>query len=335
MHRIISNQAFYIFITALLILVVYLLAPILSPFLLGALLAYLTDPLVKRLEKYGVPHLASVVIIFGLLILAILLMILMLTPLIQQQINEFIAALPQIMNWVETTLMPIARQLVYTGSFKATLSSSLPKAGWIFDTVIKSGFTLVEWAVNIVLTPIVTFYLLRDWDLVRQNIKETLPKQIRPTIVTLAAECDEVLGAFFRGQLLVMLSLCFIYGIGLTLIGLQVGLIIGIVGGLLSIVPYLGSFFVVITASIAALVQYGDWHAVLWVLAVFAVGQTIESYFLTPYLVGERIGLHPVAVIFSVMAGGTLFDFFGVLVALPAAALIKVLFRFIRHQYHF
>lgn len=331
----ISNQAIYIFIAALGIVTVYLLSSILTPFLFGALLAYLCDPLVKRLEKKRVPHLLSVLLVFSFLVLVFLLLILLLVPLIQLQITTLVDVIPQVIAWVQDTLVTQLREIVNINTVKAGLASSLPKAGGVVETILKSGYTMIAWTVNLVLIPVVTFYLLRDWDKVLNNIKKLLPNSVRPTIIKLAQESDEVLGAFFRGQLLVMLALGLIYGIGLTLVGLQVGLMIGLIGGLLSIVPYLGSLFVVIAASLAALVQFGTWDSVLWMLGVFLVGQAVETYILTPYLVGERIGLHPVAVIFSVMAGGTLFGFFGVLVALPAAALIKVLLRFIRRQYHF
>jgi predicted PurR-regulated permease PerM len=215
---------------------------------------------------------------------------------------------------------------------KTSLSSIVPKTAWVFSTVIRSGSTLIDFILNVVLTPVVTFYLLRDWQKLLNNIKAILPTSIRPTTLQLAQGCDEVLSAFFRGQLLVMLSLCIIYGVGLSLIGLKVGLVIGVIGGFLSIVPYLGSTFVVVAATLTSLVQFGDAHNLIWVFVVFLIGQSIEGYVLTPYLVGERIGLHPVAVIFAVMAGGTLFGFFGILVALPTAAVIMVLLRFARKQ---
>jgi predicted PurR-regulated permease PerM len=187
--------------------------------------------------------------------------------------------------------------------------------------------------VNIILTPIVFFYLLRDWDKVCNLIKGLLPASIRPTALKLAKQCDAVLGEFFRGQLLIMVSLMFIYGIGLTIVGLDVGLMIGIIGGLLSIVPYLGSTFVAVTSATAALIQFGNWHALIGVLIVFLVGQTLEGYVLTPYLVGQRIGLHPVVVIFAILAFGSLFGFFGVLLALPVSAIIKVLLHHFRKSY--
>lgn len=329
----ISRQAIYIFWTAVAVFLAYLLAPILTPFIFGTLLAYLANPLVKRFEKRKIPHLLSVIIVFALIILIVLLFVLMLIPLIQKQINILIGLLPQIITWMQNTILPHAYKLVDVTTLETTLSSSLSKAGDVIRTVVASSYTIIEWLINLVLIPVVTFYLLRDWDKVCDALKDVLPKSMKATVLKLAHQCDEVLSAFFRGQLLIMLALCVIYGIGLSLIGLNVGFMIGIIGGILSIVPYLGSLFVLIAATLASLVQFGTWDHIIWVVAVFLMGQAIEGYVLAPYFVGQRIGLHPVMVIFAVMAGGALFGFFGVLVALPAAAVIKVLLSHLREKY--
>lgn len=327
------NQYIYLIVGALIIWILYLLAPILTPFLLGALLAYLADPLVKRLEQYHLAHVLSVIVVFSSLMIIFLMVLLLIFPIVQQQLAAFIDVLPQLIIWMQDTLLPLVHDMINVTSFKSSVASALPKAGWLFSQVLESGHLLLAGIINLILTFVVTFYLLRDWDAVRDGLKNLLPASRRDTILKLAQECDDVLSAFFRGQLMVMLALGLIYGIGLSLVGLKVGLMIGLLGGLLSIVPYLGSIFVVVTATLATLVQFGTWQPVMWVWGVFLVGQTIESYILTPYLVGERIGLHPVAVIFSVLAGGALFGFFGVLVALPVAAVLMVMFRFFRRAY--
>lgn len=330
----VSNQAIIIFFSILFIILIYLLAPILSPFLLGALLAYLLDPLVKKLDKRGIPHLVSVSLVFCFFVFLFLLLILMLFPLVQKQIMSLIEVIPQVIDWLQNSLLPRVQELINLNTLKSTLTSNLPKAESVLSTVVSSSYTIIEWIVNIVLTPVVTFYLLRDWDHLCLALKKALPTSIRPTVVTLAHECDEVLSSFFRGQLLVMLGLSIIYGTGLTLIGLKVGPIIGIVGGMLSIVPYLGSIFVLVASTLTTLAQFGSWEPLIWVLVVYLVGQAIEGYVLTPSLVGQRVGLHPVMVIFSIMAFGTLFGFFGILVAIPAAAVIKVVLQFINNRYH-
>jgi predicted PurR-regulated permease PerM len=192
---------------------------------------------------------------------------------------------------------------------------------------------LVNLAVGFVLVPVVGFYLLRDWDLLVERVSTLVPRGAAPTVARLARESDQVLGAFLRGQLSVMIALGAIYGIGLWLVGIDVGPLIGMIAGLISFVPFLGAIVGVVMALIAALVQYHDWLHVILVAVVFAVGQTLEGYVLVPKLVGDRIGLHPVAVIFAVLAGGELFGFIGVLVALPVAAVAMVLLRYAHERY--
>lgn len=329
-----SHQTVYIFLTALTLYVIYLLAPMLTPFVMSALLAYLANPFVKRLQtKFHIPHLLSVTLIFAFVFCILVALILMLIPVVQKQIAALANVLPQIATWLQMTAIPWITEYVDINALKTTLSANVSKSAWIFGTVIKSSYTVIGIMVNLVLIPVVTFYLLRDWDKILKNIRDVLPKSVKPTILKFAKACDDVLSAFFRGQLLVMVALSFIYSIGLTLIGLKVGFTIGLIGGLLSLVPYLGSIFILVAASLAALVQYGTWQPILWVVAVFLIGQAIEGYILVPYLIGEKIGLHPVAVIFAVIAGGTLFGFFGVLLALPVAAVIVVLLRFVKERY--
>lgn len=321
------NYAIFVIIS---LTVLYFLAPILAPFLFSILLAYLLNPIVMRFEKWHMPHLVSVTLVFTLIFLAFLFIILMLVPIIQEQILALIEELPSIVLWLQTALLPRLQELINFDTVKNSLVGSIPKAGEIIRIVTSSGTKVIEWITNIVLIPVVTFYVLRDWDKLRETVKGVLPTSKKATILKLAHECDEVLGAFFRGQFLVMLSIFIIYGTGLTLVGLKVGFIIGLIGGLLSIVPYLGSIFVVTTATLYAFAQFGTWSSLIAVWIVYLIGQGLESWVLTPYLVGHRIGLHPVVIIFAIMAGGALFGFFGVLVALPAAALIKVLLQFFR-----
>ena len=181
--------------------------------------------------------------------------------------------------------------------------------------------------------PVVTFYLLRDWDLLVKGIGELLPRNIESTVKQLAKEINEVLGAFIRGQMMVMFALGVIYTAGLWLIGLDLAFIIGMGAGLLSIVPYLGTMAGLVAAVLAAIFQFQDLFHTVMVLLVFTVGQSLEGMVLTPKLVGDRIGLHPVAVIFAVLAGGQLFGFLGILLALPAASALNVLARHLRDRY--
>ena len=184
------------------------------------------------------------------------------------------------------------------------------------------------------LVPVVCFYLLRDWDLIMAKLRTLLPRRREDTVMALMRECHEVIGAFLRGQLLVMLALAVVYSAGLMLVGVELGLLIGVLAGLASIVPYMGFVVGIGAAVIAVLFQFGlELYPLLGVAAVFTVGQMMEGMLLTPLLVGDRIGLHPVAVIFAVLAGGQLFGFTGVLLALPVAAVIMVLLRHVHDLY--
>jgi predicted PurR-regulated permease PerM len=184
-----------------------------------------------------------------------------------------------------------------------------------------------------VLVPVVTFYLLRDWDLIVARFRELLPRRHAEKFIELTLECDDMLAAFIRGQLMVMFALSTIYTIGLAMIGLELSLLIGIVAGVVSFVPYLGLIVGIGLAGLAAFFQFHEWLPIVMVVLVFGVAQVVEGVVLTPRFVGERIGLHPVAVIFSVLAGGQLFGFIGVLLALPAAAVIMVLLRYAHRRY--
>jgi predicted PurR-regulated permease PerM len=339
----IINMGFVIFFFVIFFGFLYVLSPILMPFLVGALLAYLADPLVVKLKLWHVPNLFSVIIVFFLVFSVLVLLSVLLVPLLQKQIITLIAMIPSMVAWVQNTLMPWlnmhfdvdgARNM---DTVKQTLTLAAPKVSgflsWGLKAMLHSGMTLILWMTNLILIPVVTFYLLRDWDKITRGCRDLLPRSIEPTIMKLIDECDEVLSAFFRGQLLVMMSLGFIYAVGLSLVGLKVGVMIGLIAGAACIVPYLGFIVGIAAASIAALVQFGTWEPLPWIGLVFIVGQCVESFILTPHLIGNRIGLHPVAVIFAILAGGALFGFFGVLLALPVAAVIMVWMRYLLKRY--
>jgi predicted PurR-regulated permease PerM len=324
--------------------ILYLLAPVLSPFVMGAILAYLGDPLVDRLEKRKVPRTLGVSIVFILFSSIAVLAILMLVPLIQKQIVIMYESIPGFLKWINLTAIPwLEKQTGFSvetlepGIIIDKLQEHLQSAGSIAASILSSvgssSMALVLLITNLVLIPVVAFYLMRDWDHMVSKIQAMLPRKKVAMVTQLASEMDDVLGAFLRGQLLVMLALGIIYSVGLWMIGLNVALIIGMIAGLASIVPYLGFIVGIAAAIIAAVVQFGDFSVLLYVVIVFGVGQMLESMLLTPLLVGDKIGLHPVAVIFAIMAGGQLFGFVGILVALPVAAVIMVLLRYMTQQY--
>jgi predicted PurR-regulated permease PerM len=323
----------------------YLLAPLLLPFAGGALIAYLCNPLVKKLESYRVPHLFAVVIVFSVIFLIVAQLIFLVIPsLIQKQVATLSVQLPSILNWINAKTFPWLKSHFdlqadnNIEAFKNVFSENLAQAGgaatWVGKTILHSGKALFEAIVNMILIPIVTFYLLRDWTPIMINIRDSFPRKMKPTLIKLARECDSVLSGFFRGQLFVMLALTVYYAIALSIVGLQLSVIIALIIGVTSILPYLGLMVGLVIAIIAALVQFGTLSSVLWVLLVFVIGHSVENFYLTPKLIGDRIGLHPVVVIFSILAGGTLFGFFGVLLALPVAAVIMVLLRNLHQHYH-
>ena len=322
----------------------YLLAPILTPFFIAALLAYLGDPLVDRLKARGLSRTIGTSIVVVLFATIIVVVPLILFPILQKQLSAFIRAVPGFLDWVTQHLAPwletnlgIDLTLPDAAAIKSKLASHVGRIGNVAVDVVtyatRSGLALAGWLASFVLIPVVVFYLLRDWDDFVSGIRDLLPRHIEPTVTQLARESDEVLGAFLRGQLTVMLCLGLVYSIGLWLAGLEWALGIGMLAGLVSFVPYLGVIFGLITASIAVLVQSQDVVQLIWVLLVFGVGQMLEGMVLTPLLVGDRVGLHPVAVIFAVLAGGQLFGFMGILLALPVAAVLAVLLRHARTQY--
>lgn len=322
----------------------YLLHGILSPFLVGILLAYLADPLVDRLERAGLSRTAGVVVVFTLFSLILLAMLLVLIPMLARQLVRLYELTPQMLDWLQHVALPwVQLKLGLADGFwkfdkvKAAVSAHMGQTtdivGMVLSQATASGLALLGWLANLVLIPVVGFYLLRDWDLMMARLRSLLPRQREEQVVGLAGECHEVLGAFVRGQLLVMLALGVIYAAGLMLVGLELGLLIGLLAGLAAIVPYMGFIIGIGAAMIAGLFQFGgDIYPLLGIAAVFMIGQMLEGMVLTPLLVGDRIGLHPVAVIFAILAGGELFGFTGVLLALPAAAVIMVL---LRHMHDF
>ena len=322
----------------------HLLSPILMPFLVALALAYLWDPVVDRLERAGLSRTLGVSVVFFVSALVLLGLVLVLVPLLGRQMHVVAAKVPVAIEWFRSSLLPwlhrefqISEADIPLERIKDALMANWKSAGGMAQNLLvsatSSSLAVLGWLANLVLIPVVGFYLLRDWDRMVAWIRETLPRPWEPTVTRLARECDEVVGAFLRGQSLVMLALGLCYTTGLMLMGLELALLIGMLAGLASIVPYLGLVLGVGAASVAALLQFGDWHPLIGVAAVFVSAQLLEGMYLTPKLVGDRIGLHPVAVIFAVMAGGQLFGFTGVLLGLPASAVIMVLLRHLHDRY--
>jgi predicted PurR-regulated permease PerM len=323
----------------------YLLAPVLTPFAVAALLGYLGDPLVDRLEQRRFSRTTSVMLVFTAMTLAMILVLLLLIPILEAQISQLIRELPayvalirsKVEPWLVQQLGVDATGLPDLSSLAGMLGEHWQAAGGIATSVVasagKSGMAVLGWLVNLALIPVLTFYFLRDWDTLVARINELLPRSVAPTIGRLAGESDQMLGAFLRGQLTVMAALATIYTVGLWAVGVDYALLIGLGAGLVSFIPYLGTITGLAAGLIAAGVQHQDLIHLLLVLGVFGIAQMLEGFVLTPWLVGDRIGLHPVAVIFAIMAGGQLFGFFGVLLGLPVAAVAMVALRYLHDRY--
>ena len=320
----------------------YLLAPVLTPFVAAALLAYIGDPLADRLQRLRLPRTLAVVAVFVLTFLMLGLLVLLVGPLIRTQVGALLDALPEIVRQFEQVWLPNIAELldleigddVGIGAFVARYGDMAGSWGTkVLVSVTQSGGAVAAAVLSLFLVPILTFYLLRDWDSILVHLGALIPAVQRDTIVGLARETDEVLGAFLRGQLLVMLALSIIYSVGLGLVGLKFAIAIGVVSGLVSFVPYLGFVFGIALASLTVVLEPEPLWPLIGIIATFSIAQGLEGSLLTPKLVGDRIGLHPVLIIFAVAAGGQLFGFFGILLALPAAAVLSVLVRFAYRRY--
>ncbi len=320
----------------------YLLAPVLTPFVAAGLLAYIGDPLADRLQKYKMSRTVAVVVVFMLTFLVLGSLILLVGPLVKTQIGALFDALPEITRRVEQVWLPtILEWLNVDPDGDVGLSAFLARYGdmvgsWSGKLLLgvgKSGSVLAAAVLSLFLIPILTFYMLRDWDSFITHVGALVPHSQRDTVFGLARETNDVLGAFLRGQVLVMMALSAIYCLGLWLLGLEFAIAIGVVAGLVSFVPYLGFVIGIGLAGLTVILEPNPLWNLVGVVATFAIAQAIEGSLLTPKLVGDRIGLHPVLVIFAVAAGGQLFGFFGILLALPAAAVLSVLIRFTYNRY--
>lgn len=327
----------------------YLLAPVITPFAAAAGLAYLGDPLVDRVEKitvirWKINRPLAVVFVFTLIFLAVFVILLFLLPLLAEQVRHLVQRVPEWFSWLAETGLPWLQAKLGLESIdssperlKESLGSYWKEASaallGVVGTVSAGGQVMMQWLMNLVLIPVVTFYLLRDWDGLVEGVRTLMPPGIEPTASRLTREIDQVLGAFIRGQMMVMFTLGAVYATGLWLLGLDLAVIIGMGAGLLSIVPYLGTLVGVVAAVVAAFFQFQDVFHPAMALLVFAVGQSLEGMVLTPKLVGDKVGLHPVAVIFAVLAGGQLFGFLGILLALPVASALNVLVRYAHARY--
>lgn len=340
----ITQQAVTSLVTLLCIVLIgwltYLLSPVLTPFLVAAFLAYLTDPLVEKLakgKKFKIPRTVTVILVFLLVFLLVFIVFFFLVPALQRQLIGLAAKIPSMIDWIQLKVVPqlatlgISPQDISLNTLKEAVANHATQATamakWLWLTLSHSGMALLGALMNALIALVALFYLLRDWRQIVEALKKMLPKNIAPTVLRLAEQCDIVLATFVRGQLTVMACLGTLYGVGLALIGVNFSLLLGMLAGVLSIVPYLGSIVGLGAALIVTWLQFQSWLPIAGVLVVFGFGHLLEAMVLTPILIGDKLGLHPVVVIFAVLAGGHLLGLVGVILALPITAMLVVLVR--------
>ena len=320
-------------------LLLWLLSDALTPFVLGLAIAYFADPLADRLERLGLGRLWAVVVITIASVGVVVLTLLLLLPSLIQQVQALIRAVPvyfdQVRLFVTEWLPDVADESAILRQALETLRANAE--GWsgaLFQQLLTGGLALIDFVLILVVTPVVAFYMLWDWDRMIATVDGWLPRQHRATIHRLARDIDDVLAGFVRGQFTVCLILGSFYAIALTVVGLEFGLLIGAFAGLISFIPYVGSVVGGVLSVGVAAVQF--WSEPVWIVvvaAIFAAGQAVEGNVLTPNLVGGHVKLHPVWLMFALAAFGTTFGFIGLLVAVPVAAVIGVLGRFAIERY--
>lgn len=339
------RQAVFWLIAALVFVgFLYLFRSILLPFVAGMILAYFLDPVADRLERLGLSRaLATTLIVLSLLVTFVLALMLVI-PILASQLAEFISRIPSYVarlqliftdfdpNWLTQTIG------VEPAGLREGLSGLLTQAAGfltgLFQSVWNSGRALIDIAGLFVITPVVTLYMLLDWDRMVARIDSLVPRDHVNTVRQIASDIDRSLAGFLRGQGTLCLLLGIYYALGLTLVGVNFGLLIGLFAGLVSFIPYVGAAVGLVLAVGVALVQFWpEWHLIVVVAGIFVVGQTIEGNILQPKLVGRSVGLHPVWLIFALFAFGSLFGFVGLLIAVPAAAAVGVLVRFALSRY--
>ena len=321
----------------------YALSPILTPFLLAGILAYICNPVTDRLAGWGLPRMAAVVLVILALAAMTAGLVLIILPLLYEEAMLLAARMPEAMALINEKLAPWLRQnFGIKLKLDAASLQKLAAGNWdtiqvvlerIYSSLKIGGVALVGLVVNLLLAPVVMFYLLLDWHGMQARLSGIVPRPWHAKLRQIAGDIDGVLSQYLRGQILVMAILAVYYCVALWIADIPSALSIGVVTGLLIFIPYLGYATGLILALLVAVLQFAGWGPIVAVLIVYGIGQVLESFVLTPFLVGERIGLHPLAVIFALMAFGQLFGFFGVLAALPASAALLVGLREVRTLY--
>ncbi|MBL0318078.1 MAG: AI-2E family transporter [Alphaproteobacteria bacterium] len=342
--RLREKLAMWLVIAVLLGLFVFLIKGILLPFVVAAIIAYFLDPAADRLELWGVSRsLATFILCFSFFLIVVTLVALLM-PIFSDQFLAFIHKMPEYSMYIETRWMPKVYDVIEhldPGAVEKgkeilgdASSSILRYVAQMMGDLWNSGLAVVNVLSLLFITPVVAFYLLKDWDKFIEHINHLLPLEYAETIRQQCKEIDKTISAYIRGQTNVCLFLAVFYGIGLTAVGLQFGLFIGMATGILTFIPYVGLLFGFVVGMIVGGFQFwGDWTHLGMVVAVFAVGQIVEGNIVTPRLVGKKVGLHPLWIVFGLLSGGAIFGFIGILIAVPVTAVIGVLIRFSVDRY--
>lgn len=316
----------------------WLFDAILWPFVVAFLLSYCLNPLVNRLQtvRFFNRISATVVVVVGFIV-SLVGLFLILIPLLQMQITSFMIKAPVYANtlWdkIHHLIQFSQRNLTQTqlnnlaSAVRSNVFNALNGIGDAFLNIISGGMAVFNTIALLLIIPIVLFYVLRDWPKITTHMLNLIPKKNEVKMKSVLSEINQTLSGFIRGQASVCVALAFYYAIGLSIIGLDLGIVVGILSGVLSFIPYFGFLTGVVLSILIALTQSGSWGLWIGLICVFAIGQVLEGYVLTPKLVGDKVGLHPVWVIFALLAGGALFGFFGILLAVPVAAVLAVLIR--------
>ena len=343
-----KQTAFWAAIWLAFFFLLYVLGPIMAPFVAAAILAYALEGAVdyldeRRIGRWNMPRTFAVILVMTVFIAACLALVLVVVPVLQKEIPLLQEQIPLFLTQLNDTLSPLLQQLginiqLDVGGIKKLATEHMATSGdevWaaVLSSLRIGGGAVLGWLVTLTLVPVVLFYMLLDWHKIVQSVALAIPRRWVVQVTGMAQEVDALLAQYLRGQLLVMLVLSLFYSFALTVLGLDVALPIGIISGMLVFIPYIGFGVGMVLGLIAALLQFPGWYGVLGVTAIFMVGQILEGFFLTPRLVGERIGLNALTVIFALLAFGQLFGFVGVLLALPASAVLMVAFRHLRHSY--
>ena len=332
-----TNIAVWLLLVVLFCGAFYALRTIMLPFVAGIVLGYLFAPLAYKLEKLKISRTMATLFVFFIVILIVTPLVVLLLGMISKELNVFVSSMPAYAASLTEKVNPLFERLQsyfpnlevenVGKALSANMSHALQLGGKVIQSILQNSMALFNVFSLVLITPVVTFYMLRDWEVFTSEIKNLLPQKHKKGIENILKQTDAALSGFIRGQLSVCVILGTYYAIGLNIIGLKLGLLVGFVAGVISFIPYVGSITGFVLSMILAFSEFGDTAHILGVVAVFLSGQFIEGNFLTPKLVGDKVGLHPVWVMFALFAGGALMGFLGLMIAVPVAAVVGILLR--------